>query len=183
MRDIKVLGIDPALRRTGYAIISLHKNEVKLLDKGMIISEDKEEIMCLRNIIYTLKKKVFLHKPSIGVIEGSYVGINFRTSVACAKVIGAIESLFIMKKIPIIEMSGKTVKKIIVGYGAATKFDIARIVREELALEDEVPLDVSDACACALAFIKTLQILPFRCSLKNSDKVINQFVKDLHPEF
>jgi len=151
---MKILGIDPGLYRTGFAIIHNNNNSPYLVKCGIIKpSKNGSFATSIKDIIQQIEDILTKYNPDISVVEVSYVGINMRTAVICARTTGAIISHIAILGYQVIEMTPLQVKKAVSGYGYCTKSDIARIVSKELNIREGVPHDVTDACACALAYI------------------------------
>jgi len=151
---MRIMGIDPGLYRTGFAIIYSNNNSASLVKFGIIKpSKNGSFAISIKHIIQQVEDILTQYNPDVSVVEVSYVGINMRTAVICARTTGAIISHIALLGYRVVEMTPLQIKKAVSGYGYCKKADIARIVSKELNIREEVPYDVTDACACALAYI------------------------------
>lgn len=150
-----VLGIDPGTRVTGFAVIKSREDSPFLVTSGIIKCRGKTFTDAIRSLLSQLETIYRRYKPDVVVIEASYIGPNRRTSIVCARTIGAIISLFARKeRCQIYEFPPRKVRSLLMGYGGASKEDVAIMISSLLNLENIPSHDATDACACALAYIQ-----------------------------
>lgn len=151
-----ILGIDPSLRGTGYGIIRVEKRTPRLIAHGTIkCSSDLKRSQCLQKIGSVLRSLVQEHRPTSCVMEGLFYAQNFQTALLMGEARGA--ALFAVSEtgIDIYEIAPRKVKQAIVGYGAAQKEAVARMVQRLLGVEVSFAPDAADALAVALAHAQT----------------------------
>lgn len=147
-----VLGIDPSLRGTGFGIIRLGKPHPATLAQGTIsCPKGWERTRCLANILTTIRGLIAEHQPVVCIIEGLFFAQNLKTALTMGEARGASLAAAAESGLPVYELATRKVKQAIVGYGAAQKIAVAKMVQRMLALEELPEPDAADALALALA--------------------------------
>lgn len=161
---MRILGIDPALKITGYGVIVLvskvqkdqvaQKKNFFLLEAGIITTSAKEPLpKRLEKIYQAMEKLVSDTRPDTIVLEKLYAHYRHPTT---AYILGQARGIICLvaakKKIPLMEYSATRVKKAIVGKGLAPKCQVQQMVAHILELKT-LPkyTDVTDALALAIA--------------------------------
>lgn len=148
-----ILGIDPSLRGTGYGIIRLARPQPELLAQGTIKSSAVwERSRCLLHIAQSLREVFRHHHPTVCVVEGLFYAQNFQTALIMGEARGASLVAAAEAGMEIFEMAPRKVKQAMVGYGAAQKSAVARMVQRLLRLSEPPAPDAADALALALAY-------------------------------
>src|SRR5258706_459734 len=146
-----ILGVDPSLRGTGYGVIKLEKNFPGTLTHGTIsCPAGWERSRCLVKIVRVLREVKDQHRPTVCVIEGLFFAQNLRTALIMGEARGAAMAAIAESGVGIYEMSPRKVKQAIVGYGAAQKLAVAKMVQRMLHLPEPPAPDAADALALAL---------------------------------
>lgn len=146
-----ILGIDPSLRGTGYGIIRLARPAPQLLLQGTIkCSANWERSRCLVRIVQELRDAIRKHRATVCIVEGLFYAQNLQTALLMGEARGA--SLFAAAEagLEIFELAPRKVKQAIVGYGAAQKSAVAKMVQRMLHLSAPPAPDAADALALAL---------------------------------
>ena len=147
-----ILGIDPSLRGTGYGVIRPGKPNPTVLAHGTIACpKDWERSRCLAKIAQTLRDLLREHRPDVCVVEGLFFAQNLKTAIIMGEARGAALATVGETGIEIFEIATRKVKQAIVGYGAAQKIAVAKMVLRMLNLADLPAPDAADALALALA--------------------------------
>lgn len=147
-----ILGLDPSLRGTGYGVIRLGKPFPTTLAHGTISCPAAwQHSRCLALIVQTLRDVLKAHQPTICVVEGIFYAQNLRTAIIMGEARGAAISVIAEAGLDIYEIATRKVKQAIVGYGAAQKFAVAKMVQRMLRLQELPAPDAADALALALA--------------------------------
>jgi len=146
-----ILGIDPSLRGTGYGVIRVGKPHPQTLAHGTIICPvGWEQSRCLAKIAQTLRDVVKQHRPTVCVVEGLFYAQNLRTALTMGEARGAALVIAAEAGLEIYEIAPRKVKQAMVGYGAAQKLAVAKMVQRLLALPKAPAPDAADALALAL---------------------------------
>jgi len=146
-----ILGIDPSLRGTGYGIIRLARPHPEVLAQGAVHCPPAwEHSRCLAKIAATLRDLLRQHHPSVCVVEGLFYAQNLQTALILGEARGACLVAVAEADVDIYEIAPRKVKQAIVGYGAAQKLAVAKMVQRLLALAEPPEPDAADALALAL---------------------------------
>ena len=146
-----ILGIDPSLRGTGYGVIRMAKPHPQTLAHGTIACPAGwEHSRCLLKIAETLREVVKQHRPAVCVVEGLFYAQNLQTALTMGEARGAALVAAAEAGLDIYEIAPRKVKQAIVGYGAAQKLAVAKMVQRLLNLPAPPAPDAADALALAL---------------------------------
>ena len=151
-----ILGVDPSLRGTGYGVIELAKPFPRTLAHGTIsCPKDWPRSRCLAHISQTLRDVVRKFQPTVCAVEGLFFAQNLKTAIIMGEARGAALAVLGEAGLDIYEIATRKVKQAIVGYGAAQKLAVAKMVQRLLQLEDLPGPDAADALALALTQAQT----------------------------
>jgi crossover junction endodeoxyribonuclease RuvC len=151
-----ILGLDPSLRGTGFGIIRLAKPCPETLVHGTIsCSKTWERSRCLVRIVQTLREAIKQFQPTVCVVEGLFFAQNLQTAMIMGEARGAALSVIGEAGLEIYEIAPRKVKQAIVGYGAAQKIAVAKMVQRMLCLAEIPAPDAADALALALTHAHT----------------------------
>lgn len=150
-----ILGIDPSLRGTGYGVIRHGKVTPEVLAQGTIKAASSwERSRCLLQIATTLREVLRETRPTVCVVEGLFYAQNFQTALIMGEARGASLVAAAEAGLEICEIAPRKVKQAIVGYGAAQKLAVARMVQRMLNLVEPPEADAADALALALTYAR-----------------------------
>ncbi|MFM1768759.1 MAG: crossover junction endodeoxyribonuclease RuvC [Verrucomicrobiota bacterium] len=150
-----VLGVDPSLRGTGYGIINVAGAQPVCLAQGTIkVPATWERSRCLTLIAQTLRDVIRAHEPTACAIEGLFYAQNMQTTLIMGEARGAALVAAGEAGLEIYELAPRRVKQAIVGYGAAQKLAVAKMVQRLLGLAETPAPDAADALAVALAYVQ-----------------------------
>lgn len=150
-----VLGVDPSLRGTGYGVVRHSRSGPALVAQGTITCRATWPVTrCLGHIAQTLRQVVADTRPAICVVEGLFYAQNLRTAIVMGQARGASLAVVAEAGLEVYELAPRKVKQAIVGYGAAQKEAVARMVQRLLRLAEPPAPDAADALALALAYLQ-----------------------------
>lgn len=153
-----ILGVDPSLRGTGYGVIELTKPHARALAHGTIsCPKDWPHSRCLAHISQTLRDVLKKFQPTICAVEGLFFAQNIKTAIIMGEARGAALAVIGEAGLEIYEIAPRKVKQAIVGYGAAQKLAVAKMVQRMLQLDELPDADAADALALALVQAQTLE--------------------------
>jgi crossover junction endodeoxyribonuclease RuvC len=151
-----ILGLDPSLRGTGYGVIELAKPHPRTLAYGTIsCPKDWPHSRCLAHISQTLREVLRKFQPTVGAVEGLFFAQNIKTAIVMGEARGAALAVLGEAGLEIYEIAPRKVKQAIVGYGAAQKLAVAKMVQRLLQLAEMPAADAADALALALVQAQT----------------------------
>ena len=148
---IRILGIDPGSRKTGYGIIESSGHRSVHVAHGCLSVGDGELAPRLLKILHGLTEIIAEYSPEEVAIEETFVN---RANPASALVLGQARGAAICAiagaGVPMSEYAAAQVKVAIAGNGRAEKQQVQHMVKVLLNLQDKLSADASDALAVAL---------------------------------
>jgi crossover junction endodeoxyribonuclease RuvC len=151
-----VIGVDPSLRGTGFGVIQAARPSPRALAHGTIVCPAGwEHSRCLVKITQTLREVVACYRPAACAIEGLFYAQNLQTALIMGEARGAALVALAESGLEIFEIAPRKVKQAMVGYGAAQKFAVGKMVQRLLQLAEPPAPDAADALAIALAHLQT----------------------------
>jgi crossover junction endodeoxyribonuclease RuvC len=152
---MRILGLDPGLRLTGYAVVDLrpHRMEPSLLDAGVIRLNAGVPIPSrLEELARELEDLIDELRPDTAAIEQLYAHYAHpRTAILMGHARGVLLLTAQRKGLAIHEFAANRVKQAVVGHGHASKTQVQRAVQSLFRLPKlPEPPDVADAMAIAL---------------------------------
>ena len=148
---IKILGIDPALRKTGWAIIEKNNNSLSFIACGTVKTNDKSSMSDrLSDLHYQLAEVIEEYQPHEAAIEDTFVNNNALSSLKLGQARGAIIVTCAIFDLKISEYASTTIKKTISGVGRADKNQVATMVKYLMPKATFNNADESDAIAIAI---------------------------------
>lgn len=157
MDTIRILGIDPALRSTGYGIIDSNGREHRAVDCGVIRTKPGRPLSeCLRRINGGMAEIVKTFTPTVAAMEGGFFSKNAKTAMLLGCARGTVIAALSSHGIDVYEYAPRRVKQAISGYGNADKTQIALLMSQLFGIETEgLPSDATDALAIAICHSHT----------------------------
>jgi len=152
---MRILGIDPGIGRTGYAVIEYSGKSLELKSCGVISTSSKEtEIKRLLEIRRDLTAIIKKWQPDSACIESLFFATNAKTAMTVGQARGVILLTLAENKLPIVEITPLQVKMATTGYGKAEKSQVQKMIVKILKLKKiPKPDDAADAAAIAWAGI------------------------------
>lgn len=158
---MKVLGIDPGSRITGYGAIEKQKQGLVELVRGEIRPARQECLSSSLVAIYDqLLEVIDRIAPDAISIEDIFYGKNVKSLIKQGHVRGVAILAGAMRRIPVFEYTPLEIKQAVVGYGRAEKSQVQKMVKAILQLSDMPPADAADALAVAICHINFLKVTP-----------------------
>ena len=149
---MRIIGIDPGLRHTGWGIIDKDGSRLSFVAAG-VINADTENALSerLTEIFNSLGQIIDEYKPQEASVEEVFVNINPTSTLKLGQARGIALLVPALRKIPVAEYTPNQIKKMIVGVGHADKKQVDMMVRKMLpTLPKNIPADSADALAMAL---------------------------------
>jgi crossover junction endodeoxyribonuclease RuvC len=153
---MRVLGLDPSLRSTGYGVIELIENRYAVQAYGTIKTRRADELpVKLLGIKSAIDGLIDRHSPEEVAVENPFYARNIKTALILGQVRGAALVAVAGRGLPLFEYSPLEIKKAVTSYGQAEKDQVNAMVRTLLGIEEAVEEDASDALACAFCHLNT----------------------------
>jgi len=148
-----ILGVDTAIRCTGYGVIRMNSlNSIDILDCGLIKNGQKLlHSECLRRLSGGTKELIKSYSPDAVSIEDAFYCKNVKTAMILSLARGAVITASAESNLPIYTYSPKTAKKAAVGTGQASKQQVAVMMAAMFNIDiSQIPDDATDALALAV---------------------------------
>ncbi len=147
-----VLGLDPAIRTTGYGVIEFAAGKWSIRDCGVIRNTAKaSHSECLRRLYGGVDQLVEAFQPDSASLEETIAGRNPGTAIILGMARGAILSALANRGVAAYTYTPSQAKKAAVGRGDAAKEQVAVMMAAIFAIDAaQIPLDATDALALAL---------------------------------
>jgi crossover junction endodeoxyribonuclease RuvC len=155
----RIIGIDPGLLHTGWAIIEKSGNENKYIASGVILPSAKEELSNRLNCIFCEVQKLCADfKPDEASIEITFVNNNPKTTLLLGHARAAAIVAIANNNIPVFEYEPNKIKKALTGAGHANKDQIYKMLKLLLPNANPKTEDEADAIAIAMAHTNTSKL-------------------------
>ena len=159
---MRVLGLDPGLRKTGWAVVDNETGRLSARAWGVITPPPSLPLERRLSYLFEQLKECFQgHTPQAVALEKTLVGRGQYDSLKLAFARGVCLSVAGLFELPVHECAPTRIKKNITGYGRASKDQIAFMVKEQLSIKDDLSSDESDALAIASSYITRLNTCNF----------------------
>jgi crossover junction endodeoxyribonuclease RuvC len=150
-RPIRILGIDPGLRRTGWGMVAIEGNRLSFLGCGSLATDDKAALAVRLLAIHDgLRRVVADHGPHEAAVEATFVNRDAAATLKLGQARGIAMLVPAIAGLPVAEYAPNLVKKTIVGSGHCEKVQIRLMVKVLLPTADPQSDDAADALAVAV---------------------------------
>lgn len=148
---IRILGVDPGLRLTGWGIIELCGSKLTWIAHGVVKPEaDAPMAERLAQVGSGLRAVIVAHEPHESAVEETFVNMNPKSTLLLGQARGVALATLASAGLSVAEFAARKVKQTVVGTGAADKTQVAFMVRRLLPKAGEVSADAADALAVAI---------------------------------
>ena len=148
---VKIIGIDPGLRRTGWGVISVAGSRLSWVAHGVVTPDDKAPFAArLLHLMTEVGELCAAYSRDEAAIEEVFVNANPASTLKLGQARGAVILGPAGHGLSVAEYAPNLIKKAVVGAGHADKAQIAFMVRRLLPAAGEVSADAADALAVAL---------------------------------
>lgn len=148
-----IIGLDPGLATTGYAIVTKLRGKSLIAEDWGIIETQNKKSLAERLMILAadLSKLLKQYHPELAIVESIYFAKNKKTVIAVAHARGVILLTLKKQKVKILELTPLQVKLQLTGHGTAPKSQVQFMVKKLLHLKTiPHPDDAADALALAM---------------------------------
>jgi len=149
-RALRILGIDPGLRSTGFGVIEQTGGKLHYLTSGCVRSGDGDLAARLKAILEGLTEVIGANRPEEVAIEKVFVNVNPQSTLLLGQARGTAICAAVIAGLPVAEYTALQVKQAVVGKGHAKKEQVQHMVKRLLALPGDPSPDAADALACAI---------------------------------
>lgn len=149
---LRILGLDPGLRHTGWGVIEKDGTRLRFIAGGVINPIETGELANrLADLHQNLKQIIEMYQPDEAAVEQTFVNNNPTSTLKLGQARGVVLLTPALYQIFVAEYTPNQIKKMIVGAGHADKKQVDMMVRTLLkTVPEKIPADASDALAIAL---------------------------------
>jgi crossover junction endodeoxyribonuclease RuvC len=148
---MRILGIDPGLRTTGFGVLEKHGNKLAYVASGTIRSNGDESLpQRLKTLYDGIAEVARTYAPDCAAIEKVFVNVNPQSTLLLGQARGAAICGLVGQGLPVFEYTALQLKVAVVGYGRANKEQVQEMVMRLLSLSGRPSSDAADALGVAI---------------------------------
>jgi crossover junction endodeoxyribonuclease RuvC len=148
---IRILGIDPGLRSTGFGVIEQVGQKIQYIASGCITTDAAEALPPrIGTLCDGIREVVAAYAPDCAAVEIVFVNVNPQSTLLLGQARGAALAALVGCDLTVAEYTALQVKQAVVGHGKAAKTQVQEMVKRLLRLPATPSPDAADALACAI---------------------------------
>lgn len=150
---MRILGIDPGLRTTGFGIVEVVGADLRYVASGTISTQhlDTRALPQRLKVLFDgVAEVVQRYQPTCASVEIVFVNVNPQSTLLLGQARGALIAALVAAELPVAEYTALQMKQAVVGYGRADKTQIQEMVRRLLTLSGLPGTDAADALGLAI---------------------------------
>jgi crossover junction endodeoxyribonuclease RuvC len=147
---MRILGIDPGLRTTGFGVIDKQGHKLTYVASGTIKTPDASLPHRLKVILGSVSEVVRTYSPDSSAIEIVFVNVNPQSTLLLGQARGAAICALVSADLPVAEYTALQIKQAVAGHGKAQKQQVQDMVQRLLSLPGLPGTDAADALAVAI---------------------------------
>ncbi len=150
-KPLRILGIDPGSRITGFGVIDWHGREPVYVASGCIKTLPNDELAGrIGMIVRGIGDLVAEYRPNQAAVEQVFVNVNPAATLMLGQARGAAVAALVLRDLPVYEYTALQVKQSVVGQGKAAKEQVQHMVVQMLGLSGTPQADAADGLAVAI---------------------------------
>ncbi len=150
-RAVRILGIDPGLRATGWGIVDADGTRLAFVACGTVRSDSSDALAArLASLYIGLQAVVAAHGPHEAAVEETFVNRDPQSALKLGQARGIALLAPALAGLPVAEYAANLIKKTVTGVGHAEKGQVQMMVKVILPLADIAGADAADALAVAI---------------------------------
>jgi crossover junction endodeoxyribonuclease RuvC len=148
---MRVLGIDPGSRVTGFGVVQVLRNgRLNYIASGCVRTGKGELAARLKAVYDGVAEVITTYQPAVLAIERVFMARNADSALKLGQARGAALCAAVNHTVSVAEYTALQIKRAVVGKGAAEKRQVQHMVKALLELNAAPPTDAADALACAI---------------------------------
>jgi len=147
---MKILGIDPGLRTTGFGVIRQDGSKLSYIASGTIKTPDADLPQRLKVILNSVAEVVQTYQPDCAAIEKVFVNVNPQSTLLLGQARGAAICALVSTDLMVAEYTALQIKQSVAGHGRAQKQQVQDMVQRLLNLPGLPGTDAADALGVAI---------------------------------
>lgn len=153
---MRVLGIDPGSRITGYGVVEQAGSRLVHVDNGAIFTDKAADFPGRLKLVFEgVSSVIEQYRPELMAIEDVYVATNVNSALKLGQARGVAIAAAVNAGLPVFEYTASQIKQAVVGQGRAGKEQVQRMVKALLGLPEVAQADASDAIAVAVCHLNS----------------------------
>lgn len=174
---MRVLGLDPGSRRTGWGAVERSGNRFHCVEHGCIVPAAKLDLPHrLHHLASETGRVLDRLAPDVVVVEEAFYHQSVRSTLVLGHVRGALIVAAVERGIEVAEYSPREIKLAVAGNGGAAKEQVEAMVRRILGLPSAVQADAADALAGALCHLGRSRFAPVRTGARSARAALEALV-------
>ena len=150
-KPLRILGIDPGSRITGFGVIDWHGREPVYVASGCIKTLPNDELAGrIGMIVRSIGDLVAEYRPNQAAVEQVFVNVNPAATLMLGQARGAAVAALVLRDLPVYEYTALQVKQSVVGQGKAAKEQVQHMMVQMLGLSGTPQADAADGLAVAI---------------------------------
>ena len=164
---IRILGIDPGLRRTGWGVVEIEANRLSFLGCGSVVTDECDAMVARLLAIHDgLMRILDQFRPDEAAVEATFVNKDAKATLKLGQARGIAMVVPARAGVPVAEYAPNLVKKSIVGVGHGDKAQIRMMIGVLLPKADPSSDDAADALAIAITHAHHRQRVVLHAALR-----------------
>ena len=147
---VRILGIDPGLRVTGFGVIDAAGGALSYVTSGCVKTAGDALPARLKSILDGLAEVIGANRPAQVAVEKVFVNVNPQSTLLLGQARGTAICAAVLAGLAVAEYTALQVKQAVVGNGHAKKEQVQEMVKRLLNLAGAPAADAADALACAI---------------------------------
>lgn len=150
---MRILGIDPGLRTTGFGVIDVEEGHLQYVVSGSITTthQDTGDTPArLKTLFEGIGEVVMRYGPEVAAVEIVFVNVNPQSTLLLGQARGACITALVACGLPVAEYTALQLKQAVTGYGKATKSQVQEMVARLLKLPGLPGADAADGLGLAI---------------------------------
>ena len=169
---MRILGIDPGLRTTGFGVLDLEAGKLRYLASGTISTSHLATTALparLQTLFQGVAEVVQRYQPDCAAVEIVFVNVNPQSTLLLGQARGALIAALVQAQLPVAEYTALQMKQAVVGYGRAAKPQVQEMVRRLLDLPGVPGSDAADALGLAITHAHAGRAMQLLADAKGAD--------------
>lgn len=150
---MRILGIDPGLRTTGFGVLDIHGSQLSYVASGTIETSSAHQgdlPARLKMLFDGIREVAARYEPDVAVVEIVFVNVNPQATLLLGQARGACVTALVSADLPVAEYTALQMKKAVAGHGKAAKAQVQAMVQRLLQLPGTPRPDAADALGLAI---------------------------------
>ena len=147
---MRILGIDPGSRITGFGVVEIGKGSVTYVASGCVRVPAGELAARLKVVYDGVSEIIATYAPTAVAVEKVFLARNADSALKLGQARGAAICAAVNRALPVSEYTALQIKQAVVGMGHARKEQVQHMIKMLLSLSGSPQADAADALACAV---------------------------------